>query len=382
MITIDEKRKCMGCHACSNICPQNCISMETDSEGFWYPKVDYDKCVGCVLCIKVCPIINKASVQNEPKAYACINKDEYIRSRSSSGGIFAIIAEHVIDEGGIVFGAGFDENFNVSHRYVNAKEELDKLRGAKYVQSKVGNTFIEAKKFLVQGKKVLFTGTPCQIGGLRSFLGKTYGNLLCVDIICHGVPSPIVWKKYVSYRKNRVGSSIQGINFRLKDRGWKRYSVAFYFKNGKKYQDLSGNDLYMRAFLKDICLRPSCYACEFKGLHRQSDITLADFWGIQNVLPELDDDKGTSLIFVNSVHGQSILDQIKDRILCKEVDINEAVSYNSAAIKSSKYNPKREEFLQELEKQPFDKLIKKYCSDTMLVRLKRGAKSIARKALK
>lgn len=374
-LEIKDKKDCMGCYACSSICPESCISMDSDSEGFWYPKVNYDKCIKCGLCVRVCPIINKITVENNPKAYACNNKDEDVRLESSSGGIFTLAADQVIDSGGVVFGVGFDEEFKVVHTYIENKEELHKFRGSKYVQSKIGNTYEQAKSFLAQGRKVLFTGTPCQIGGLKSYLGKEYENLFCMDNICHGVPSPKVWGRYLSYRSTEAGSEPRRIAFRLKNEGWKLYSVSFLFKNDTEYRETLRTDLYMRAFLKDVCLRPSCYACEFKTLNRESDITLADFWGIQNILPEMDDDKGTSLIFVNSDLGQTMLEKIKDNIRYKEVDIDQAVSYNPSAIKSVDMNPNRDSFFEELDQLDFDKLVKKYCTDKLDVRIKRKVKS-------
>lgn len=382
MITINNKKDCMGCHACSNICPQGCINMEGDSEGFWYPETNYKKCIKCELCIKICPIINKVKVKNEPRAYSCMNKDQPIRVESSSGGIFTAVAEEVINNSGVVFGAEFNDSFKVVHSYVETKEELSRLRGSKYVQSKIGDTYKQTKKFLDQGRKVLFTGTPCQIGGLKSYLQKDYDNLFCIDIICHGVPSPKVWQKYISYRENCAESSARKIAFRCKDKGWKLFSVLFLFKNDMQYLETFDKDLFMKAFLKNVCLRPSCYACDFKTLHRQSDITLADFWGIQNVLPEMDDDKGTSLIFVNSNRGQTMLEEIKDKILYKEVDINQSVKYNSGAIKAVEYNSKRDSFFNELDQLPFNQLVKKYCSDSTIVRIKRKGKSLIYMILK
>jgi coenzyme F420-reducing hydrogenase beta subunit len=385
-IKIKTKKDCVGCYACANICPENCILMLSDEEGFWYPEVDYSKCFKCAKCINVCPIINYKTIKNEtikddPVAYACMNKNESIRLESSSGGLFTVIAERVIKNEGVVFGAGFNKNFEVVHSYVESKEELEKFRGSKYVQSKIGDTYKQARDILEKGRNVLFTGTPCQIGGLQAFLKKSYENLLCVDIICHGVPSPVLWKKYIKYREEKAGSSTQRIAFRRKDEGWKRFSVSFLFKNNTEYRKTHDKDLYMRAFLKDVCLRPSCYGCRFKTLYRQSDITLADFWGIQNIFPEMDDDKGISLIFVNSTAGRVMFEQIKDKILCKEVNINEAVKYNSAAIKSVEYNPKRKNFFNEINDEPFDRLVKKYCTDKLTVRVKRRAKSVIRAVL-
>lgn len=381
-LEIKEKKDCMGCYACLNICPEDCISMHIDDEGFWYPIVNYDECINCGLCVKVCPVINKTLVDNEPKAYACYNKDEEIRLDSSSGGIFTLVAEEIINRGGVVFGVGFDEDFNVAHSYVESYGELDRFRGSKYVQSKIGDTFKQAKDFLDQGREVLFTGTPCQIAGLKSYIGKDYNNLFCMDNICHGVPSPKVWRKYVDFRERKSGSKVQRISFRLKDEGWKRFSVSFLFENNTEYRDNLRNDFYMRAFLKDVCLRPSCYACEFKTLNRESDITMADFWGIQRILPEMDDDKGTSLIFVNSPKGQAMIEKVKDKMIYKLVDIHQAVSFNSAAIKSVKLNPNRENFFEELDELDFDKLVKKHCKVKLSLRFKNKIKSMGVNILK
>lgn len=383
MIQIVNKRDCCGCHACYNICPPKCIHMQPDVDGFWYPVVQIDECTECGLCEQVCPILKEKSADNyEPLVYACINNNEAIRLESSSGGLFTLISEQVIENGGAIFGANFNENFEVKHSCVEIKEKLGKVRGSKYVQSRIGDTYKQAKQLLRSGREVLFTGTPCQIAGLKSYLGKSYDNLLCVDIVCHGVPSPEVWRKYVDYRQEKAGSTAQRISFRQKDDGWKRFSVSFLFENNTEYRETLDKDLYMRAFLKDVCLRPSCYACQFKTIHRQSDITLADFWGIQRMLPEMDDDKGTSLIFVNSKAGQAMIQQIADKMQFKEVDINEAIKYNSAAIKSAAPNPHREKFLEDLHKLTFDELVLKYCTDKLSARVKGKVKLAVSTALK
>jgi len=375
LISINKKHDCTGCYACYNACPTQSVSMERDKEGFLYPEVDLDTCIDCDLCKQVCSLLHLKYVNNNPVAYACHNTDEKIRLESSSGGIFTLIAERIINNNGVVFGAVFDDDFNVFHSCVTEKDKLWAFRGSKYVQSKIGLTYSQAKEFLQQGRQVLFSGTPCQIGGLKSYMGRDYDNLFCVDIVCHGVPSPKVWQKYVSYREQCARSSARRIAFRRKDEGWKRYSVSFLFKNDTEYRQTFHKDLYMRAFLKNVCLRPSCYVCRFKSLHRQSDITLADFWGIQMILPEMDDDKGTSLVFVNSDKGRLMLEQIRRKMVCKKVDINEAVFYNLAAVKSVPYNPKREKFFAELDELPFDELVRKYCADSLGARLKGKVKS-------
>lgn len=382
MITVVSKQNCSGCYACSNICPVQCIKMEPDNEGFRYPLADKERCIDCGLCNNICPV-NKANiVNNEPTAYACINLNNDIRSQSSSGGVFTLIAQSVIINGGVVFGAEFDENFNVVHNYTETIDGLSRFRGSKYVQSKIGNTYQQAREFLDTGRQVLFTGTPCQIAGLTAFLQKEYYNLICQDIICYGVPSPKVWGKYVTFREKNAGAAIRKITFRSKDKGWRLNSISISFKNNKKYCIVQSKDLFMRGFFKNTYLRTSCHNCHYKTIHRQSDITLADFWGIQNLLPDFDDDKGTSLVFVNSIKGISIFNRIKDQILYREVDINKAISYNPLAIKSVELNSKREKFFAEIEQLSFDKLVQKYCSDSMIVIMKRKAKSVAYNMLK
>jgi len=377
-----KKSDCTGCYACANVCPKepSCISMIEDEEGFWYPRVDYDKCIKCGLCISTCPVLNYEPGDNAPRAYACINKDELIRVQSSSGGLFTLIAEQILEEEGVVFGAKFNDDFEVIHDFTETKEGVDEFRGSKYVQSRIGNTYMQTKHLLESGRKVLFTGTPCQIAGLVAFLKETFDNLFCVDIICHGVPSAKVWKKYIELREKEAGSPTQRISFRLKNEGWKRYSVSFLFKNDTEYRQNLKNDLYMRAFLKDLCLRPSCYNCKFKTLYRISDMTLADFWGIQNIAPDMDDDRGTSLLFINSKSGMDMFERIKDKIAYKEVDINEAVKYNTAAYKSARYNPNRDRFMQGIiNDEPFDILVKEYGADKTLGKIKRKMESFMRK---
>lgn len=367
--TLSNMKDCTGCHACTNICPKKCIFMKDDNEGFLYPIVDYNICIKCKRCVNVCPINNNIKSYNTPIAYACYNKDENIRLNSSSGGIFSLLAEKMIDRGGVVFGAVFNDNFEVEHKYIETKENIELLRGSKYVQSKIGTSYRQVKDFLESGREVLFSGTPCQIAGLKNYLVKAYSNLLTVDLICHGVPSPYVWQKYIKFRENKAGSEISKITFRNKKMGWKQFSVSFLFKNNTEYNKIYSNDLYMTAFLKNISLRPSCYNCRFKTLNRQSDITLADFWGVQNIFPEIDDDKGVSLIFINSQSGEKIYSEILDNIVYKEVDILDAVKYNSAAIKSPLPHINREKFINDINIYTFDKLVNKYCKDRISIKL-------------
>ncbi len=385
MISINEKKQCSGCHACSNACPKNCIQMVSDEEGFWYPQVNKDQCIDCGMCEKVCPIIHKWQPDDSrtTTAMAAMNKNEEIRLKSSSGGIFTLIAESIIDQGGVVFGAAFADDFkSVHHICVNNKVDLEKLRGSKYVQSKIGDTYKQAKEYLDSGRKVLFTGTPCQIGGLYSFLLKDYDNLYTQDIICHGVPSPMVWEKYVEELEKKAAAVTKHMSFRNKTKGWKSYSVSFDFKNSKRYIRSHSDDSYIKAFISNICLRPTCYTCSFKSIKRQADLTLADFWGIQNVLPEMDDDKGTSLVLMHSPKGTTLLDSISDNIRCVKVDTDVVNKFNSAGVKSCNFNPKREIFLKDIQNNDFEITVAKYTRVSLYRKARRFAGRVKRKIKK
>ncbi len=383
MIRIVEKSKCSGCYACATVCPKGCIIMTADEEGFWYPKVDDTSCVNCGACIKACPIETSCVFPNEKNitAYAVMHKNDTIRLNSSSGGVFSALATYVLEQGGVVFGAGFDEEFNVIHTYVENVEALAILRGSKYVQSKIGEMYKEAETFLKNGRLVYFSGTPCQIEGLLTYLKCPYENLITQDLICHGVPSPKVWSDYVDYRSAvSNGAKPQKIAFRAKNEGWKLSSVSFQFENNTEYRMTLDKDPMMQIFLKNLCLRPSCYDCHFKTKERRSDITLADFWGIKNVLPEMDDDKGTSLVIIQSKKGEEIFKQIEGEIIATEVEVYKAVFYNSAMIQSAKRNAKRERFLSE-DKSDFSKVAKKYTKVSFWQRIKSKIKRLLKRIL-
>ena len=331
-----DKEVCSGCHACFNACPKHCITMTYDEDGFLQPNIDTSICIECGKCKAVCPVLKDYNGNPKGKAFACINNNDNIRIQSSSGGVFTLIAEYVLDNGGVVFGAAFDDELNVKHIEVSTKKELNLLRGSKYLQSEIGDSFIRVKEYLENGKLVLFTGTPCQISGLKAYLNKAYDNLIMQDLICHGVPSPKVWQIYLRYQSKKHKSQVDRESipvFRKKDEGWQRYSVSLSFINGAEYCSTFDRDLFMNAFLSNICLRLSCYNCHSKSLNRESDITLADFWGVDNVIPELFDDIGTSLVLVNSKKGMKIFEYISQYMKCRETDIDVAVSYNLAAKK-------------------------------------------------
>lgn len=344
MIHIQDKHDCCGCAACVQVCPKYCISFNEDEQGFRYPLVDKSLCIDCGLCEKVCPVINQTDAKKPIKVYAAQNPNEEIRLKSSSGGIFTMLAEAIIDEGGVVFGARFDKNWEVEHGYTETKEGLEAFRGSKYLQSRTESAYKQAKEFLNLGRKVLYSGTSCQIAGLKKFLRKEYDNLITVDVICHGAPSPLVWRSYLedflkrpkgAAGKNSVCSSLNevpvltGVSFRDKSTGWKKYGFVLRgmsaFKADKNtvlssvnseknseillHQTLDKN-LFMQVFLRDLCLRPSCAACPAKCGKCGSDISLADYWRIWENHPEWDDNKGTSLVLINTSNGEELYRKI------------------------------------------------------------------------
>ena len=371
------KNQCCGCSACQDVCPKNAITMVEDKEGLLYPVIDENKCIDCGMCCNVCPSINVKTKESLLKAYAAYNKNEKIRLKSSSGGIFTLIAEDILKKNGIVYGAAFDENFEVKHIRITNITELEKLRGSKYVQSNCNGIYSKCKRDLDSGMNVLFSGTPCQIEALKCYLKKSYDNLFCIDIICHGVPSRLVWRKYLQYRVNFAKSKIEQIAFRLKNEGWKQFAVQFVFANGTAYCQNLHKDIFMRGFLKNLYLRPSCYACKFKTKERISDITLADFWGINNIYPDIDDDKGISLVIVHSIKGSNLFEKLKTNMFCIEVNIDNAIKYNKSMIISVKNNIERNKFFSELLNYDYiETLIEKYSKDTFKEKLKKYLKVI------
>lgn len=277
------------------------------------------------------------------QSFAVYNRDSGIRKKSSSGGVFFEIARLCIEKRGVVFGAAFNKEWKVIHEHANELKEVDSFLGSKYVQSSIGGEYAEVKQKLNQGKICLFSGTPCQIAGLKSYLGKEYENLITVDFICHGVPSPGVWRKYVESQK---GEKAKKISFRDKTEGWLRFSLRIDYEDGEIYRKSLNEDLYMQGFLKNIYLRPSCYECYFKGMDRKSDITLADYWGIQKDIPNMFDDLGTSAVFLHSEIGNKIWNEIQDHFIFCEVNMNDPIVHNISAISSVNKTKKRKIFFR------------------------------------
>lgn len=321
MISIKDKKDCCGCSACVQTCPKHCIKLAEDAEGFLYPTAYNDACVKCGKCDSVCPMLLLNEPQEPMVTYAATNPNEYVRSQSSSGGIFSILAEYVIRQGGVVFGAAFNDNWEVVHSYTESFEGLAKFRGSKYVQSQIGDSFSNAERFLKEGRFVLFSGTPCQIAGLKRYLRKEYDNLLAVDCVCHGVPSPGIFRDYLG----SVSRPITKVNFRDKRTGWKHYSITVKSESSE-LSEVYHNNEYMQGFLSNLYLRPSCYDCHFREGKSGSDITLGDYWGIDKIKPELDDDKGLSLVIANNKPANDLLIAIDGNLT--EMQLSDAIKYN------------------------------------------------------
>ena len=343
-----EPSLCTGCTACYNACPISAIEMKENKEGFLYPAVDYSKCIKCGKCISICPAINQTADLDDESVdvYVAYNTDDKIREKSSSGGVFTLIAENILNDGGIVYGAAFDDNWNVIHKRMDNITDLDLLRGSKYVQSNLCDAYSRCLNDLNNGRQVLFSGTPCQIAGLYAFLGEPYDNLFTVDIICHGVPSPLVWRKYLAERFEV--SSIKSINFRCKTNGWSNYSVKIESENKLAYEERHNEDIFMRGFLGDLYLRESCHNCRFKSVGRISDITLADAWGVEEFKPELYCKTGTSMVLIQNERGKKLLDDISKYLEISNVPVSVVMKYNSAVNKSVPKHKNREIFFSKL----------------------------------
>ena len=323
--------------------------MQEDTEGFLYPEADSRICIDCNLCEKVCPVKHASQTGDSVlQTYIGYNRNITQRLASSSGGIFTLLAEQILKQEGKVYGAAFDQNFMVHHIGIETLTELEFLQGSKYLQSRMEQSYSQVKHDLQAGKTVLFSGTACQIVGLKEFLQKEYNNLLTVDVLCHGVPSPAVWRKYLTQQEHIYHSSIRNIWFRKKNQGWKRYEVELLFDNGEIYHQTFSEDAFMQFFLKNICLRPSCHDCRFKSLERASDMTLGDSWGVENYMPDLDDNQGTSVILIHTDAGQKLFNIIASQMQYQEAETDRALPPDADSRKSVSAHPKRTVFFQKL----------------------------------
>ena len=375
----DKFTKCTGCEACINICPQKCITLTEQKKGFLYPEIDETKCVGCEKCIKCCPI-NSCTYKEHQIAVLTFKNADSIRACSTSGGFFAFISEYVLAQNGVVYGAVFDKDFTVMHIRGENVNDRNRMMHSKYVQSKIGNCYKLVKTDLINEVPVLFTGTPCQISGLNNYLladNIPTDKLITCDIICHGVPSPVVWKDYLSYIENKYNDRIQEINFREKELGWHRPRLQIIMHNNMQLLD-EKKDIFYQLFYSNCILRPSCHSCQYTSVNRVSDITMADCWGIEISHPEMDDNKGLSLLLINSEKGMQIIRDTNVKVSGIDLtDVRQPHLYCSA-----KMSRKREAFWRDYQKMTFIKVVKKYCNITMKNKMINYFKGLLVKVLK
>lgn len=314
-------------------------------------------------------MINKSTI----KAYACINKNTSIRQKSSSGGCYFALAKDFIEQGGIVYSARFNDGFSVEHAKCSSVNELAQFMGSKYAPSRLGNTFKEIKEVLEKGKRVMFVGTPCQNAGLSSFLKKDYPTLLKVDFICHGMPDEKVWDRYSDYLKEK--GEIKNIYFRNKDKGWYDYNFKVEYVDGTVFEENHSDNIYMRGFLADLFLKKACYECKNRGFNRVSDITLADYWGIDDAIPEMFDNQGTSAVFVNTLKGEKIFNKISEQFSIRQVNLEEITKYNPSYFYNANMHKNHNQFMEKLDNcKDVIKLIENCLKDKFIVRTLRKAK--------
>ena len=373
MIHIEDKKECCGCWACYNACPKHCIGMKEDEEGFRYPVVDASLCIDCGLCEKVCPVIHadKADTPHAQQGFLAQHKNEDIRKESTSGGAFTAIASWIIRQGGIVYGAGYRKGtFIVEHQGVETEKDLSVFRNSKYVQSNIGNTFKEALGHLKAGRWVCFSGTPCQIEGFRSFLrGREYEKLVCVDLVCHGIPSPRILTRYIEAQQTLIGGEFTNVLFRDKHYGYHYSSFSIYNKErGKDYHKGVDSNAYLRAFFNNLSDRPSCYDCRFKKRYRKSDLTLWDCFPIEKFTKQMDG-KGTTRVLVQSQKGKMIMDAIGNELRTVRVETDKLVSDVREMFHSVPMNPQREQFFKDCNAMSPVDFFRKWFPITWKVRL-------------
>ncbi len=360
---------CTGCGACLNACKSGALKLSTDEEGFRYPEIDFLKCIHCNACERACPADQVLPPQKAPNAYYAFANDRDTCKNSSSGGLFSLLAAEILRQGGVVFGVGFDEAFRVCHQRIDREEDIARLRTSKYVQSDMGMTFREAEALLRAGRTVFFAGTPCQIAALKQYLKRDYENLFTQDIICHGVPSPKIWEKYLS--EVHGGKVIRSISFRDKTLGWNDFSMKATYADGSNYRELATKDPFERAFLANLILRPSCYQCQYKTVARVSDLTLADYWGVETVHPELAAQQGVSLVLTHTEKGERLLAAVRKWATVEETDLERATKLNHATTHSVPWHRNREQFFDAAQTQPLAPLVKKCLKPTAKQQAKR-----------
>ena len=378
-----NREKCTGCAACYNICPFKAIKMEYDNEGFLYPEINELICRKCGLCEKVCPKVNSCDVSAPVKSLFAKYKNDNIRMKSTSGGVFTALAEDVLNKHGIVYGAAFNENFTVYHRNISKIQNIDELRGSKYIQSEIGHTFYEIKKYLDNNIWVLFTGTPCQCSGLKNYLKKEYSNLIVCDLVCYGVPSPKIFKEFINYIEKKYHSKVKKYIFRDKEIGWSTGKSKIILLNGKDIKNPYVLHTFDELYWSNLILRPSCYNCKYHSLDRPGDITIGDFWGIDLVDNTLNDEKGISLVFLNTSKGINMFHSIEEKLSYGFVTLEDCIS-KQERLKFSVYidEKARNDFWQLYYNKGFEYIVDKYTHNNKYAILKFFIKNNIKKLLR
>lgn len=383
MIDIKDKKDCCGCGACYQACPKNCITMEADKEGFLYPKVQLDLCINCKICEKTCPILNLKAQESIKEGVCLINNDTDVRLNSASGGSFSILAQYVIERKGNVYGAAYDQSMNVIIKRIDKLTSIYELLGSKYVQSDTQNIYKEVETDLRNNLLVLYSGTPCQINGLINFLKKDYKNLITFDFACHGVPSPKVFKKYITTLETKYKKKIIDYKFRTKIHGYNEKTCDYAmikFQDGKEiYACEAGiEEMFMtKAFFSEISSRPSCSKCAFKGINHIADFTAFDCWHVKDICPKLNDDKGVTSLIINTNKGKTIFEQIKTNTTFVKIDLNKAISLDGISlIYSIPANPQRNNFFNDIENKNIETLYHLYIKERGRRKIKKFIKKI------
>lgn len=377
-LLFDSVKNCCGCGACKDICPRNAIAMVRKG-GFDYPQIDPQRCVECGLCEKVCTFQREKDNQpNSIVAYAC-RHSVGVRMRSSSGGIFTAVSDWILNRGGVVYGAAFDSNMVLRHARAAESGLRDAMRGSKYIQSSTVGIFPQVKADLKAGIPALFVGTPCQVSALKAYLGREEENLFCIDVICHGVPSPEVWSCFVSYLEDKYKGKLVNYAFRNKEVAWRHYSPVATFADGRSVGANDHTGSFIELFRYDVCMRPSCTVCRYASGHREGDLTIGDFWGIENVLAHLDDGKGVSAILVNSEKGEALLRSVAPEVELTPCSPSDVAAKQPNLSRPSQSSNKAESFQTDINSKPFNDVLKKYTRVGMKRRLIDCIKKVLRK---
>lgn len=370
MIVIQNKADCCGCTACVSVCPAHCIVLSSDAEGFTYPQVDNARCLECGACQNVCPVKAPHPRQSKMDAYVVQDKRRNIRESSSSGGAFTAMAEYVIARQGTVYGAAYDEQHHVRHIGVRLVQQLEKFRGSKYVQSCVEGIFPEIQHKLIEREWVLFSGTPCQVAGLKKYLRNDYPTLLTVDLACHGVPSPKLWALYLAWWRNKENSELESVEFRSKKYGYSGSTMRLIFANGHEYSRERMLQMYKNAMFAGLSMRPSCHNCHFKTQARASDYTIFDCWHVNTFCSDMDDDRGTTALLVQSEKGNTLLPEISAAWVIKPADRQRLIEIDGdMMMKSAPAHALRAQFFQDMESMNLQDLNEKYFPMTLKKRL-------------